>query len=133
MIAVSTPWPDIACCCRTLLAMRGVGKPEMVALPVDPACRSARMAHVVSSETSVPLRSATGIKSIMVMRMPVPSAVTDVDGRTVVVVVPVSVVGVDGEVPATSPPKDGAYEIVGSHHQVVLPVVEDAAQVRQAA
>ena len=53
-------------------------------------------------------------------------------GRPVVIEPSVTIVSVDGEVPTPRTPYDRANEIVGSQHQIVLPVEEDVAQIVQA-
>lgn len=93
--------------------------------------RPAGMAPVVTTESAVPFGASVGIESSVVIMVSVPATIADIYSRPVVEEVPVCVEPVYGEVPSAGSPDDGSYEVVGGHHQVVLPVVQYVAEVRQ--
>lgn len=88
--------------------------------------------HVVTPHASVPVRTTVGIVATMVVVATMSAIVRTPNNRTAVVEVATIVITIDREVPTACTPDDGAEEVVGSRQQIVLPVVQDAAQVAQA-
>ena len=87
--------------------------------------------HVVATKSSVPVRAAVGIVATVVIVPTVSAVVRPPHYGTAVIEVAAVVVAVDGEVPSAGTPYDGAQEVVGSHEEVVLPVVQDVTQIVQ--
>ena len=93
---------------------------------------AATVTHSGTTQTSVPYGATMRVEACVVVVAAVSATIGNIYCGMAVVEVPAVVVAVDGEVPAASPPQDGAEEIVGCIEQAVLPVVQDATQVVQA-
>ena len=85
--------------------------------------------HVVTSQTTIPNRTAIAIEAVAIVAATVSAIIGNPYRRTAIVEVTAIVVAVDGEVPTTCTPSYRAEEIIGCHQEIVLPVVQDAAEV----
>ena len=93
------------------------------------ACR--RTVHVVTAKASVPYRTTIGIEATLVVETAVSAIIRSPHAGASIEVIAAIVVAIDGEVPAACTPHDRTQEVIGNHQEVVLPVVQDAAEVVQ--
>lgn len=88
-----------------------------------------RMVHFATSQSSVPNGTTVRIEPCMMVVTAMASTIGNPYTGTSIIEVVAIVVTIDGEIPTRSTPQNRTKEIVRSEEQVVLPVVQDAAQV----
>lgn len=87
--------------------------------------------HVVvhSTKSAVPHRATIEIEAACVIEASVAAAIVPEDAGTIVEVIVVGIVAIDGEVPSATEPHDGTEEVACCCKSSPLPVVENVAEV----
>lgn len=85
--------------------------------------------NLASTEAAIPVRTAVCIVAGSKMEAAMSAMIGHIHPRTVIEEMRVMVVGIDGKIPSRSAPHHRTQEIVGCQKQIVLPIVEDVAEV----
>ena len=90
-----------------------------------------RTMQIVTAKATIPERTTMGIEAGMMIGMAVSTIVRYPYARTAIKEVTTIVIAVNGEEPTASTPYYRTKEVVSSHQEDVLPVVQNATQVTQ--